>query len=118
MHASEPRASIVGSLLTSISASASAIARTQERAVFAVPLLILPQILFSEFAIPKKYFSDVVEVVEKLMPVRWAYQVFDQASSLEPSWSWVLADLAVLVGYSGLLAAAATLALVPRRDMI
>ncbi len=96
----------------------SALARTQERAVFAVPLLILPQILFSEFAIPKQYFSNVVEVVEKLMPVRWAYQVFDQAAAMEPSWGWVLVDLLVLIAYTVALAGLATMALVPRREVM
>jgi len=43
----------------------SALATTQERAVFAVPLLLLPQILFSELAIPPTLYSDVVATVEK-----------------------------------------------------
>jgi ABC-type multidrug transport system permease subunit len=93
----------------------SALAGTQERAVFAVPLLILPQILFSEFAIPKEHFSDVVAAVEKLMPVRWAYHAFAEMAALETRVGHVLLDVGVLVLFSFVLLAGATLALLPRR---
>jgi len=43
-------------------------------AVGLVPLVILPQILFSEFAISKDQFSGASEVVFNLMPSRWGYE--------------------------------------------
>jgi ABC-type multidrug transport system permease subunit len=68
-------ASLCGTMLGLL---ASALARTQERAVGAIPLLILPQILFSEFSIPESAFSELVSWVQRLMPVHWAYQVFKE----------------------------------------
>ncbi|MCP4503246.1 MAG: ABC transporter permease [Deltaproteobacteria bacterium] len=94
----------------------SAVASTQERAVFAVPLLILPQILFSELAIPKEYFSDVVATVEKGMPVRWAFQVFQELAKKEPSAMNVVLDFSVLIAFALVLGALATLVLQRRQE--
>lgn len=95
----------------------SALARRQERAVGAVPLLILPQILFSELTIPEEHFGDVMEVVEKLMPVRWAFRVFEEGAATEPKWHLAAFALLVLVGFALVLIALATAALVPRREV-
>jgi len=95
----------------------SGLSKAQERAVGAVPLLLLPQILFSEFAIPADQFGDAVAVVEKLMPVRWAYQVFKEGAALEPDWLAAAFDLSVLGVYALGLAALATLTLIPRREL-
>lgn len=96
----------------------SALSTTQERAVFAVPLLLLPQILFSELAIPGNLYSDVVAAVEKLMPVHWAYRVFQESAALEPRWHMAVLFLAVLLSMAGVLLAAATVALIPRREIV
>ena len=72
-------ASVAG---TGLGLLVSALATTQERAVFAVPLLLLPQILFSELAIPNNLYSDVVATVEKMMPVHWAFRVFEESAAL------------------------------------
>jgi ABC transport system ATP-binding/permease protein len=95
----------------------SALASRQERAVGAVPLLLLPQILFSEFVLPKQYFTDFVTVTEKFMPVHWSYQVFEAAAALETDWLWLAWSLFVLFAYALVLAALATAALLPRRDI-
>lgn len=96
----------------------SAIATTQERAVFAVPLLLLPQILFSELAIPDTLFSDVVAAAEKVMPVHWAFRVFEESTALEPSWLSVALSLVVLFGMGALFIGLATLATLPRREVV
>jgi len=95
----------------------SALARAQERAVGAVPLLLLPQILFSEFAIPAERFGPAVEVVEKLMPVRWGYRVFAEAAATEPAWGLVGLSLSVEAIYAAALFALACAALIPRREI-
>ena len=97
----------------------SAVASRQERAVAAVPLLLLPQILFSEFVLPKEYFSQAVSVVEKLMPVYWSFQVFQEAAGLETDWISLGFSLLVLFAYAVLLCAVAALALglLPRREI-
>jgi len=51
----------------------SAVARS-DYAVGLVPLVILPQILFSEFAIDKKHFAGWSEVLFRVMPSRWGYE--------------------------------------------
>lgn len=95
----------------------SGLSPTQERAVFAVPLLILPQILFSELAIPSDAFSDVVATVEKAMPVHWAYRVFQESTALEPRWSVVALSFLVLALLSAVLVAGAVLTLFHRREV-
>jgi len=95
----------------------SGLSKAQERAVGAVPLLLLPQILFSEFAIPVDQFGDAMALVEKFMPVRWAFQVFKEGAALEPDWLAVAMNLCVLAVYTLGLAALANLTLIPRRDM-
>jgi hypothetical protein len=94
----------------------SGLSKAQERAVGAVPLLLLPQILFSEFAIPADKFNDVVSTIEKIMPVRWAYQVFKAGAAVEPDWFSVALSLFVLAAYAPGLAAFSALTLIPRRD--
>jgi ABC-type multidrug transport system permease subunit len=95
----------------------SGLSKAQERAVGAVPLLLLPQILFSEFAIPADQFGDAVAIVEKLMPVRWAYQVFKQGAAMEPDWWTAAGSLGVLGIYALALVVLATLAITPRREL-
>ena len=95
----------------------SALASRQERAVGVVPLLLLPQILFSQFVLPKEYFTDFVAVAQKLMPVHWAYEVFEQAAALETDWWWLLLSVVVLFLYAMVLGAGATLALLWRKEI-
>lgn len=94
----------------------SALSSRQERAVGAVPLLILPQILFSKVSVPEEHFDDVVKVVEKLMPVRWAFRVYEEGAATEPDWLMAALCLVVLLGMAVLLVGGAILALVPRRE--
>ena len=96
----------------------SAISKTQERAVGAIPLLILPQILFSEFAIPRDQFGTLVEWVERIMPVKWAYHVFTELAASETEWLSVLGAFAMLILMSLALTGLATLALLPKRSVL
>jgi len=107
-------ASVAG---TGLGLLVSALATTQERAVFAVPLLLLPQILFSELAIPSNLYSDVVAAVEKAMPVHWAFQVFEESAALEPRWHMVALSLVVLLAMCAALVAATMVSLIPRREV-
>jgi len=96
----------------------SAIAKSQERAVGAIPLLILPQILFSEFATSREQFTDVVLIVEKVMPVRWCYEVFKQLAAVETEWGGVFLSFLVLAIISGVLGVLTRLALVSQREVL
>ena len=108
-------ASVAG---TGLGLLVSALATTQERAVFAVPLLLLPQILFSELAIPNNLYSDVVATVEKMMPVHWAFRVFEESAALEPRWHMVALSLVVLLAMCTVLFVAATVSLLPRHEVV
>ena len=108
-------ASVAG---TGLGLLVSAMATTQERAVFAVPLLLLPQILFSQLAIPNNLYSDVVATVEKMMPVHWAFRVFEESAALEPRWHMVALFLVVLAAMCTVLFVAATVSLLPRREVV
>ena len=52
----------------------SATVRRSDYAVGLVPLVILPQILFSEFAIDEDQFAGASEIIYTLMPSRWGYE--------------------------------------------
>jgi ABC transport system ATP-binding/permease protein len=108
-------ASVAG---TGLGLLVSGLATTQERAVFAVPLLLLPQILFSELAIPSNLYSDVVATLEKVMPVHWAFRVFEESAALEPRWYMVALSLVVLTAMCMALVGAATVALLPQREVV
>lgn len=94
----------------------SALSRAQERAVGAVPLLLLPQILFSKFVLPERFFTSTVQVVEKAMPVRWAFRVFEEAAATEPSWLQAAAALGAVWAMALGLFALSTLCLIPRQE--
>ena len=108
-------ASVAG---TGLGLLVSALATTQERAVFAVPLLLLPQILFSQLAIPNNLYSDVVATVEKMMPVHWAFRVFEESAALEPRWHMVALFLVVLLAMCTVLVIAVMVSLLPRREVV
>lgn len=95
----------------------SALSKSQERAVGAVPLLILPQILFSEFAIPRGTFSDVVAMAEKGMPVYWAFRIFEELAANQAAWGWVALAAGVLLVYPAALLMFTVAALLPRREV-
>ena len=96
----------------------SALSHTQERAVGAIPLIILPQILFSEFSIPKESFGDTVALIEKCMPVRWCYEIFTELAALETSWGSIFLSFLVLIIMIIFLAAVAWITLLQKREVV
>ncbi len=74
----------------------STLATRQERAVAAIPLLLLPQILFSEFVVPAEAQGDLVAFGEKLMPLYWGYEAFAESAALEVDWGYLFAALSAL----------------------
>ena len=82
-----------------------------------MPLLLLPQILFSEVAIPRDRFGPAVDAGEEIMPAKWAFQIFKELAALEPDW----AQVALAFGVQGLMTAglaALTVALLVRRQEV
>ncbi len=82
---------------TGIGLLISALTRRQERAVATVPLLILPQILFSEFAIPRETFGRLTEIIEHGMIVRWGYRIFLEAAASAPRYGQIALSIGVLL---------------------
>lgn len=96
----------------------SAFSSSQERAVGVVPLLLLPQILFSEFAVPPDTFTDVVGAIQKGMPVYWGYEVFRELSSDKPSYLQVIGSITALLALAAGLVLLTVLALQKRRPIV
>lgn len=77
----------------------SAAVRRSDYAVGLVPLVILPQILFSEFAIAKDDFEGVSEWIYRLMPSRWAYDSLIDFAATESKELSAVAHLLPLVAF-------------------
>lgn len=96
----------------------SALSHTQERAVGAIPLIVLPQILFSEFSIPRENFGDAVRIIEKCMPVRWCYEIFQEMAALETNWGALVFSFFVLTIMVVVLTFFACMALLKQREIL
>lgn len=102
---------------TALGLVVSALSKSQERAVGAIPLLILPQILFSEFTIPDGYLSTAATWVERFMPVHWAYTIFQELAQSQPDIKMVFFAFGILAIMIMALACLAMVVLIPRRDL-
>lgn len=73
----------------------SASVTTVDRSLTAVPLLLIPQILFSELLLSHEHSSDLVKFLEKLAITTWTYEGLDQLERSETDWSTVFWSLGV-----------------------
>ncbi|MFU8804390.1 MAG: ABC transporter permease [Bradymonadaceae bacterium] len=78
----------------------SACARRSDYAVGIVPLVVLPQILFSELAIGKDHFKGASEVAYKLMPSRWGFESLREFAQTGPNHIEAAGYLLPLIGFS------------------
>ncbi|MEO1270063.1 MAG: ABC transporter permease [Myxococcota bacterium] len=85
----------------------SAASRRSDYAVALVPLVILPQILFSEVAISKDSFEGYSEWVYTLMPSRWGFEGLKELAKTEPEYIDALGMMVPLLGFSLLFLVAA-----------
>ena len=93
----------------------SALVRRSDYAVGAVPLVILPQILFSEFAIPKDKFAGISEHIYRLMPSRWGYESLMEFAKSSGSQLTAAAQLVALLVFGAIFVALCYPALKLRR---
>lgn len=74
----------------------SALCGTVDKAVGFVPLLLIPQILFSEFVLPETYQSAFTKLMEKFMIVHWGYEALKAAGETSVDAARLAADGAAL----------------------
>jgi len=65
----------------------SASVTTVDRSLTAVPLLLLPQILFSEMLVSHDHSSDFVKFLEKTAITTWTFDGLSQLEKSETDWS-------------------------------
>ena len=75
----------------------SALVKRSDRAVMAVPLLILPQLVFSQFAISKDQFSGASEWIYNLMPSRWGFEALTEFAKTNTSLTQAVANMLPLL---------------------
>lgn len=81
---------------TAVGLLVSAWVSTPDRAVTVVPLLVIPQILFSDFVLGSGQLSNWTATAEKLMPVHWAYRALTALRDTNTEWFDVLGGAVVL----------------------
>ncbi len=81
---------------TSVGLTISAVMSSADKAVMMVPLVVIPQILFSELLLPGGRMHNWTDEVQKLMPVHWGFRLLDTARSGEGLWTIGLAVLMLL----------------------
>ena len=77
----------------------SASVRRSDYAVAWVPLVIIPQIVFSEFTIPEDQFQGASRVIFRLMPSRWSYESLMEFGATAPDYLQAAGYLLPVIGY-------------------
>ena len=72
----------------------SASVTTVDRSLTAVPLLLLPQILFSELLVSHEHSSDFVKFLEKTAITTWTFEGLNELEESTVDWSTVFWSLA------------------------
>lgn len=81
---------------TAVGLLVSAWVRKSDRAVALVPLLVIPQILFSDFVVGPNKLSNWTGRAQDLMPVEWGYVVLRELRVARDT-DWLLVGSAPLV---------------------
>ncbi len=85
---------------TSLGLALSAFVSTSDRAVAGVPLLLLPQILFSDAVMSHEKSKWGVKLLEDLTMTSWAYNGLKNLASAEPNVGTFIQGIVVLAGMS------------------
>ena len=85
----------------------SAVVSTPDRATAAVPILLLPQILFSEMVMDHSHSSALVKALEDLTITAWTYQGLTEVAASEPDLFKMLQGMFTPLLMAGLLIGAA-----------
>lgn len=77
----------------------SSVVKRSDYAVGLVPLVIIPQIVFSEFTISEDQFQGFSEVAFRMMPSRWSYESLVEFGQTAPHALTGAAYLLPVLGY-------------------
>jgi hypothetical protein len=80
----------------------SAVVGSADKAVMLVPLVVIPQILFSELLLPGGRLQNWTRVLQKLMPVHWTFELLQSVRATDTDGWTVAGAVAMLVGMAGL----------------
>ncbi len=78
--------------------------RTPARAVAAVPVAIIPQIVFSKFVLPAHTLEGAAARIETLMPVKWGFEALTACRIGEARYGEYATSLLALAGLTALFA--------------
>lgn len=92
---------------TSLGLALSAFSGTPDRAVAGVPILLLPQILFSDMVLKPEHQSRLTRTLKDLTITQWSYDGQREVAAAEPHWGSILLAVLVLLAMSAALAALA-----------
>lgn len=96
---------------TSLGLALSAVSGTPDRAVAGVPILLLPQILFSDVILSDPYASRLTRTLQDLAIAQWSYDAQKEVAAAVPQLGGILLALLVLVAMAAGLALLAALLL-------
>ena len=80
----------------------SAAVSTTDRAVALVPLVVIPQILFSEVVIGARKLENWTGWAEKAMPVRWGYEMMKDLRARTIEWADVAGEALMILALAAL----------------
>jgi hypothetical protein len=78
----------------------SASVEKSDYAVGLVPIVILPQILFSEFAISEDAFAGFSEFMFHVMPAGWAHESLKEFGKTSPDFLLAVGNMGPLIGFT------------------
>lgn len=82
---------------TAVGLLISSFVRTSDKAVALVPLVVIPQILFSDAVVGAGKLDNWTGVAQKFMPVHWSYEVLEALRAQETEYADVFSGLFVLL---------------------
>ena len=82
---------------TSLGLLLSSVVGNEDKAVALVPLLIIPQILFSEILIPSDLHQGITILIEKMMLVKWGFESMKQITAATINYGIIVQDICILL---------------------
>jgi hypothetical protein len=96
---------------TALGLAISALVGSDVVALALVPVVLIPQLLFSKLIMPQRSLEGLVAVLEHATITRWSYQAMEQVVATPPDWGIMVRALGALAVSSACLVMAAGLVL-------